>query len=59
MALAGEVGELVEIFQWLTTDESAAVMFSPVSRRPGHAEATESFIEALGRPMKVARLKRP
>jgi NTP pyrophosphatase (non-canonical NTP hydrolase) len=26
MALAGEVGELVELFQWLTPDESAAVM---------------------------------
>ena len=29
MALAGEVGELVEIFQWLTAEESAAVMSSP------------------------------
>lgn len=29
MALAGEVGELVEIFQWLSAEESAAVMFSP------------------------------
>src|SRR5258708_4280646 len=26
MALAGEVGELTEIFQWLTPDESARVM---------------------------------
>lgn len=26
MALVGEVGELVELFQWLTPDESAAVM---------------------------------
>lgn len=26
MALAGEVGELVELFQWLTPEESAAVM---------------------------------
>lgn len=26
MALAGEVGELTEIFQWLTQAESAAVM---------------------------------
>jgi NTP pyrophosphatase (non-canonical NTP hydrolase) len=26
MALAGEVGELTEIFQWLTPDESAGVM---------------------------------
>jgi dCTP diphosphatase len=26
MALSGEVGELVEIFQWLTPEEAAAVM---------------------------------
>lgn len=26
MALAGEVGELTEIFQWLTSEESAAAM---------------------------------
>lgn len=31
MALAGEVGELVELFQWLTPDESARVMNSPAS----------------------------
>ncbi|MSP18164.1 MAG: nucleotide pyrophosphohydrolase [Bdellovibrionales bacterium] len=29
MALAGEVGELVEIFQWLTPEESFEVMKSP------------------------------
>ena len=29
MALAGEVGELLELFQWLTAEESAAVMSSP------------------------------
>lgn len=28
MALSGEVGELLEIFQWLTPDESASVMDS-------------------------------
>jgi dCTP diphosphatase len=28
MALAGEAGELLEIFQWLTPDESAEVMRS-------------------------------
>jgi NTP pyrophosphatase (non-canonical NTP hydrolase) len=31
MALAGEVGELTEIFQWLTPDESADVMVVAVS----------------------------
>ena len=29
MALAGEVGELVEIFQWLSGEDSTAVMSSP------------------------------
>ena len=29
MALAGEAGELVEIFQWLTADESFQVMKDP------------------------------
>lgn len=29
MALVGEVGELGEIFQWLTAEELAAVMSSP------------------------------
>jgi NTP pyrophosphatase (non-canonical NTP hydrolase) len=29
MALVGEVGELLEIFQWLTPEQAAAVMKSP------------------------------
>ncbi|HET7017148.1 MAG TPA: nucleotide pyrophosphohydrolase [Streptosporangiaceae bacterium] len=29
MALTGEVGELTEIFQWLTTEQSATVMSDP------------------------------
>ncbi|EIE98462.1 nucleotide pyrophosphohydrolase [Saccharomonospora glauca] len=29
MALVGEVGELVEIFQWLTPEQSRAVMADP------------------------------
>lgn len=28
MALTGEVGELVDVFQWLTPEESAAIMSS-------------------------------
>jgi dCTP diphosphatase len=32
MALSGEVGELVEIFQWLTPEEAAAVMESARAR---------------------------
>jgi dCTP diphosphatase len=34
MALAGEVGELTAVFQWLTPDESAHVMTDP-SRAEG------------------------
>ena len=37
MALAGEVGELVACFQWLTPDESIHIMDDP-----GTAEAVES-----------------
>jgi dCTP diphosphatase len=37
MALAGEAGELVACFQWLTPDESAQVM-----EDPGTAAAVES-----------------
>jgi dCTP diphosphatase len=29
MALSGEVGELVEIFQWLTTEQAGQVMCGP------------------------------
>ncbi|WP_329453565.1 nucleotide pyrophosphohydrolase (plasmid) [Streptomyces sp. NBC_01724] len=29
MALAGETGELLEVFQWLTPEESATVMSDP------------------------------
>lgn len=29
MALSGEVGELTELFQWLTADESKAIMQDP------------------------------
>lgn len=37
MALTGEVGELVEIFQWLTEDQSREV-----ARDPGTAEAVRN-----------------
>lgn len=39
MALAGEVGELTELFQWLTPEESAAVM-----TQPGQAERVREEI---------------
>lgn len=38
MALAGEVGELLAEFQWLTPEESMAVMDDPEA---GHAVADE------------------
>jgi NTP pyrophosphatase (non-canonical NTP hydrolase) len=31
MALSGEVGEVTELFQWLTPEESAAIMDDPES----------------------------
>ncbi|MBN1834388.1 MAG: nucleotide pyrophosphohydrolase [Spirochaetales bacterium] len=33
MAVAGEAGELLEIFQWLTPEESASVAGDPAQRR--------------------------
>lgn len=33
MALTGEVGELVEIFQWTTEEESCRVMDNPVTAK--------------------------
>jgi len=33
MALAGEAGELLEIFQWLTPEESSAIAGDPVRAR--------------------------
>lgn len=33
MALAGEAGELVELFQWLTAEESAALTADPEKAR--------------------------
>lgn len=32
MALSGEVGELTEVFQWLTPDESDEIMHEPSLR---------------------------
>lgn len=43
MALAGEVGELTEIFQWLTEDESAAVMGDDDRAAQVHDELADVF----------------
>lgn len=42
MALGGEVGELTELFQWLTPEESAGVMASPK-----HAQVREEMADVL------------
>ena len=44
MALTGEVGELVEIFQWLTEDESHGVASDPASARAVRDELADVMI---------------
>jgi NTP pyrophosphatase (non-canonical NTP hydrolase) len=44
MALVGEVGELIEHFQWLTPEESAAVMNDETSARQIADELADVFI---------------
>lgn len=41
MALAGEAGELLEIFQWLTPEESARVMEDPAHARAAGDELAD------------------
>src|SRR5687767_13139931 len=47
MALVGEVGELIEHFQWLTPEESAAVMNDETSARQIADELADVFIYLL------------
>jgi NTP pyrophosphatase (non-canonical NTP hydrolase) len=44
MALSGEAGELVAEFQWLTPEESAAVMADPESGARVQAEMADVFL---------------
>jgi|SRR5579871_470640 len=44
MALTGEVGELVEIFQWLTEDESRTVAQNPATSRAVRDELADVLI---------------
>jgi NTP pyrophosphatase (non-canonical NTP hydrolase) len=44
MALAGEVGELVELFQWLTEDASRGVAHAPATARPVRDELADVMI---------------
>ncbi|MGA6209302.1 nucleotide pyrophosphohydrolase [Nocardia testacea] len=47
MALTGEVGELSELFQWLTTEESATVVQDPARRMRVEEEIADVFIYLL------------
>jgi NTP pyrophosphatase (non-canonical NTP hydrolase) len=50
MALTGEVGELSEIFQWLTAEESSAVMADPA--RAAHVR--EEIADVLAYLLRLA-----
>ncbi len=41
MALTGEVGELVEVFQWLTEEQSKTVATDPKTARPVRDEIAD------------------
>jgi dCTP diphosphatase len=43
MALGGEVGELTEIFQWLTPEESCAVLATPEAASRVREELADVF----------------
>ncbi|WP_201453742.1 nucleotide pyrophosphohydrolase [Streptomyces sp. NHF165] len=43
MALAGEAGELLEIFQWLAPDESQAIMQTPERAQAVEEEMADVF----------------
>lgn len=44
MALAGETGELIEVFQWLTEEESAQVMEHPQRTAQVRDELADVFL---------------
>ncbi|WP_378733794.1 nucleotide pyrophosphohydrolase [Nocardia brasiliensis] len=47
MALTGEVGELSELFQWLTDEQSQALMDDPTRRTRVEEEVADVFIYLL------------
>ncbi|MGK8487117.1 nucleotide pyrophosphohydrolase [Nocardia asiatica] len=47
MALTGEVGELAELFQWLTDDQSRALMGNSTRRARVEEEVADVFIYLL------------
>lgn len=47
MALAGEAGELVELFQWLTAEESRAIMDEPRAAEAVRDELADVLLYVL------------
>jgi dCTP diphosphatase len=47
MALSGEVGELTELFQWLTPEQAATLTNDPRSRQRVEEEIADVFIYLL------------
>lgn len=47
MALTGEAGELTEIFQWLSLEQSAAVLWDPVQAARVREELADVFAYLL------------
>lgn len=47
MALSGEVGELTELFQWLTPEDSSAVMSQPDQAERVREEVADVFAYLL------------
>ncbi len=47
MALAGEAGELIELFQWLTVDESGRLMQEPAKAEAVRDELADVFVYCL------------
>lgn len=47
MALSGEAGELIELFQWLTEDESLQVMADPASAEAVRDEMADILVYVI------------
>lgn len=44
MALCGEVGELAEVFQWLTPEQATNIMHDPYQANKVHEEMADVFV---------------
>lgn len=47
MALAGESGELLEVFQWLTAEESTKDNLGPINHQAAKEEIADVFIYTI------------